>query len=169
MTHRTYQEIVDGNTALVSKFLSIFLSTCNCFYSLCYMQSSLTHRIRTRYDCWVHPRLIQNTILNIEALQYCNWTRWTKICISLNLWSFPYTGEFGIVYKGVLTDWNDVPMQGVAVKTLKGDSSILIHLYYNYNGMLLSVYYVQWRIQKVQGFHWTPPTDVLIILSLIQL
>ena len=32
-----------------------------------------------------------------------------------------YAGEFGIVYKGVLTDWNHVPMQGVAVKTLKGD------------------------------------------------
>ncbi len=31
-----------------------------------------------------------------------------------------YTGEFGVVYKGVLTDWNKVPMQGVAVKTLKG-------------------------------------------------
>ncbi len=31
------------------------------------------------------------------------------------------TGEFGIVYKGVLTDWNNVPIQGVAVKTLKGD------------------------------------------------
>ncbi|XP_064398635.1 plexin-B1-like isoform X2 [Halichondria panicea] len=29
-------------------------------------------------------------------------------------------GEFGIVYKGVLTDWNKVHMQGVAVKTLKG-------------------------------------------------
>ncbi|XP_064398640.1 plexin-A2-like [Halichondria panicea] len=29
-------------------------------------------------------------------------------------------GEFGVVYKGVLTDWNKVPMQGVAVKTLKG-------------------------------------------------
>ncbi|XP_064398639.1 plexin-A2-like [Halichondria panicea] len=29
-------------------------------------------------------------------------------------------GEFGIVYKGVLTDWNSVPIQGVAVKTLKG-------------------------------------------------
>ncbi|XP_064383417.1 uncharacterized protein LOC135332039 isoform X3 [Halichondria panicea] len=29
-------------------------------------------------------------------------------------------GEFGIVYKGVLTDWNHVPIQGVAVKTLKG-------------------------------------------------
>ncbi len=32
-----------------------------------------------------------------------------------------HTGEFGVVYKGVLTDWNKVPMQGVAVKTLKGD------------------------------------------------
>ncbi|XP_064398654.1 hepatocyte growth factor receptor-like isoform X2 [Halichondria panicea] len=29
-------------------------------------------------------------------------------------------GEFGVVYKGVLTDWNNVPIQGVAVKTLKG-------------------------------------------------
>ncbi|XP_064398798.1 hepatocyte growth factor receptor-like [Halichondria panicea] len=29
-------------------------------------------------------------------------------------------GEFGIVYKGILTDWNKVPIQGVAVKTLKG-------------------------------------------------
>ncbi|XP_064398643.1 plexin-A2-like isoform X2 [Halichondria panicea] len=29
-------------------------------------------------------------------------------------------GEFGVVYKGILTDWNKVPMQGVAVKTLKG-------------------------------------------------
>ncbi len=35
-----------------------------------------------------------------------------------------YTGEFGVVYKGVLTDWNKVPMQGVAVKTLKGDITI---------------------------------------------
>ncbi len=33
---------------------------------------------------------------------------------------YNYTGEFGIVYKGVLTDWNSVPIQGVAVKTLKG-------------------------------------------------
>ncbi len=41
------------------------------------------------------------------------------MCISLNLWDVT-TGEFGIVYKGVLTDWNNVPMQGVAVKTLKG-------------------------------------------------
>ncbi|XP_064398663.1 hepatocyte growth factor receptor-like [Halichondria panicea] len=29
-------------------------------------------------------------------------------------------GEFGIVYKGILTDWNNVPIQGVAMKTLKG-------------------------------------------------
>ncbi len=41
------------------------------------------------------------------------------MCISLNIWDVT-TGEFGIVYKGVLTDWNNVPMQGVAVKTLKG-------------------------------------------------
>ncbi len=33
----------------------------------------------------------------------------------------PLTGEFGIVYKGILTDWNNVPIQGVAMKTLKGD------------------------------------------------
>ena len=31
-----------------------------------------------------------------------------------------YTGEMGIVYKGQLIDWNSVPLQGVAVKTLKG-------------------------------------------------
>ncbi len=44
------------------------------------------------------------------------------MCISLNLWDVThYTGEFGIVYKGILTDWNKVPIQGVAVKTLKGD------------------------------------------------
>ncbi len=35
------------------------------------------------------------------------------------------TGEFGIVYKGILTDWNDVPIQGVAVKTLKGDINFM--------------------------------------------
>ena len=29
-------------------------------------------------------------------------------------------GEFGIVYKGVLIDWKDTPVQGVAVKALKG-------------------------------------------------
>ncbi len=37
------------------------------------------------------------------------------------IYGMSLTGEFGIVYKGVLTDWNNVPMQGVAVKTLKGD------------------------------------------------
>ncbi len=36
-----------------------------------------------------------------------------------------YAGEFGVVYKGVLTNWNNVPMQGVAVKTLKGDIIII--------------------------------------------
>ncbi len=35
------------------------------------------------------------------------------------------TGEFGIVYKGVLTDWNNIPIQGVAVKTLKGTYILL--------------------------------------------
>ena len=30
-------------------------------------------------------------------------------------------GEFGVVYKGILTDWNKVPLQVVAVKTLRGD------------------------------------------------
>ncbi len=44
------------------------------------------------------------------------------------LWDVPYAGEFGIVYKGVLTDWNSVPMQGVAVKTLKGNC-INVHVY----------------------------------------
>ncbi len=43
------------------------------------------------------------------------------MCISLYLWDVIIcTGEFGVVYKGVLTNWNKVPMQGVAVKTLKG-------------------------------------------------
>ena len=34
------------------------------------------------------------------------------------------TGEFGIVYKGLLMDWNHIPVQGVAVKTLKGTPNI---------------------------------------------
>ncbi len=38
-----------------------------------------------------------------------------------------FTGEFGIVYKGVLIDWNNVPIQGVAVKTLK--SNIIYYMY----------------------------------------
>ncbi len=38
-------------------------------------------------------------------------------------YTYAHAGEFGIVYKGVLTDWNNVPMQGVAVKTLKGITS----------------------------------------------
>ncbi len=43
-----------------------------------------------------------------------------------NLWDVIHcTGEFGIVYKGFLIDWYNVPMQGVAVKTLKGDIIIL--------------------------------------------
>ena len=29
-------------------------------------------------------------------------------------------GEFGIVYKGLLMNWNKIPVQGVAVKALKG-------------------------------------------------
>ncbi len=29
-------------------------------------------------------------------------------------------GAFGIVYKGLLMDWNNVAMRGVALKTLKG-------------------------------------------------
>ena len=31
-------------------------------------------------------------------------------------------GEFGIVYKGVLLDWNRIPIKEVAVKALKGIS-----------------------------------------------
>ena len=34
------------------------------------------------------------------------------------------TGEFGIVYKGLLMDWNHIPVQGVAVKVLKGTLNI---------------------------------------------
>ena len=30
-------------------------------------------------------------------------------------------GAFGIVYKGLLMDWNNVAMRGVALKTLKGN------------------------------------------------
>ena len=33
---------------------------------------------------------------------------------------FLIIGEFGIVCKGVLIDWKDTPVQGVAVKALKG-------------------------------------------------
>ncbi len=29
-------------------------------------------------------------------------------------------GAFGIVYKGLLMDWNNVAIRGVALKTLKG-------------------------------------------------
>ena len=35
-----------------------------------------------------------------------------------------FTGEFGIVYKGLLMNWNKVPVQGVAVKALKGDTQV---------------------------------------------
>ncbi len=31
-----------------------------------------------------------------------------------------FPGETGMVYKGVLMNWKDEPVQGVAVKTLKG-------------------------------------------------
>ena len=34
---------------------------------------------------------------------------------------FTNTGEFGIVYKANLTNWNEIELQKVAVKTLKGD------------------------------------------------
>ena len=34
---------------------------------------------------------------------------------------FTNTGEFGIVYKANLTNWNEIELQQVAVKTLKGD------------------------------------------------
>ena len=33
---------------------------------------------------------------------------------------FSIIGEFGIVYKGVLINWHDTPLQTVAVKALKG-------------------------------------------------
>ena len=36
------------------------------------------------------------------------------------------TGEFGIVYKGILLNWNNIPVQGVAVKALKGKDMFLL-------------------------------------------
>ncbi len=42
-------------------------------------------------------------------------------------------GAFGIVYKGLLIDWNNVAIRGVALKTLKGNIFITISLcYYNF-------------------------------------
>ena len=39
-----------------------------------------------------------------------------------NVWFVPIIlGAFGIVYKGLLMDWNNVAMRGVALKTLKGE------------------------------------------------
>ena len=35
-------------------------------------------------------------------------------------------GEFGIVYKGLLMNWNNIPVQKIAVKTLKGHTAICI-------------------------------------------
>ena len=35
-------------------------------------------------------------------------------------------GEFGIVYKGLLMDWNCMPVQGVAVKAPKGIFNALL-------------------------------------------
>ncbi|XP_064388277.1 hepatocyte growth factor receptor-like isoform X2 [Halichondria panicea] len=72
-----YQEIVDGNTALVKSELNKIAESIPDSFKI--PSSTL--------------KLSSNTIGQ---------------------------GEFGIVYKGVLIDWNNVPMQGVAVKTLKG-------------------------------------------------
>ncbi|XP_064387556.1 uncharacterized protein LOC135335860 isoform X4 [Halichondria panicea] len=72
-----YQEIVDGNTALVESELD-----------------TIAESIPDSFK-------IPSSILKLSSTAIGQ-------------------GEFGIVYKGVLTDWNDVPMQGVAVKTLKG-------------------------------------------------
>ena len=38
--------------------------------------------------------------------------------------NFHRPGEFGIVYKGLLMNWNKVPVQGVAVKALKGNIKV---------------------------------------------
>ncbi len=41
----------------------------------------------------------------------------------MHLWKlnhFFFPGAFGIVYKGLLMDWNNVAIRGVALKTLKG-------------------------------------------------
>ena len=39
-----------------------------------------------------------------------------------------YLGEFGIVYRGVMTTEKRVP-QAVAVKTLKGTTILCLHVY----------------------------------------
>ncbi len=39
-------------------------------------------------------------------------------------------GETGVVYKGILMNWKDEPLQAVAVKTLKGNLINLIWLPY---------------------------------------
>ncbi len=36
-------------------------------------------------------------------------------------WLELFPGETGMVYKGVLMNWKDEPLQAVAVKTLKGN------------------------------------------------
>ena len=35
--------------------------------------------------------------------------------------SYSCVGEFGMVYRGLLVNWNNISVQGVAVKTLKGN------------------------------------------------
>ena len=77
-----------------------------------------------------------------KNVKHFNWSRWVASVIYINMSVTGNTnsfqnlnavmfsilclnnsGEFGIVYKGVLIGWNDTPVQAVAVKALKGKKS----------------------------------------------
>ena len=54
------------------------------------------------------------------------------------------------MYKGVLTDWNNVPIQGVAVKTLKGNT-IQLDVHVNPSMLSAEIFPRGYTVARKQG------------------